>query len=146
MAEKKTRAKPKASDTFTAEEKEAMRAMVKERRRGKTDGEADVTAAIAAMPDADRVLAERFHALVKAKAPGLSPRTWYGMPAWADAEGKVVCHFQGAHKFKTRYATIGFSDKANLDDGAMWPVVFALKKLGGAEEKRIVALIKQAVS
>ncbi len=111
----------------------------------KTDGEADVLAKIAEMPKPDRVIAERLHAIVKANAPALSPRTWYGMPAYA-SDGKVVCFFQSAQKFKTRYATLGFSDKANLDDGAMWPTAFALKTLTAAEEERIVALVKKAVS
>ena len=117
-------------------------------RRGarKADGERDVLAKIAEMPDADRVLAERLHAIVKSTAPDLTPRTWYGMPAYAGDDGKVVCFFQSAHKFKTRYATLGFSDKAKLDDGAMWPTAFALKKLTGAEKARIAALVELAVS
>ena len=122
---------------------------MKERARelktaGKTDGEADVLARIAEMPEQDRIMAERIHAIVKAAAPGLSPRTWYGMPAYA-ASGKVVCFFQSGQKFKTRYATLGFSDRANLDEGAMWPTAFALKKLTPADEKRIAALVKKAV-
>ena len=100
---------------------------------------------IAEMPDPDRAMAERLHAIVKASAPGLSPRTWYGMPAYAK-DGKVVCFFQSAQKFKSRYATLGFSDKANLDDGAMWPTSFALKKLTAAEEKKIGALVKTALT
>ena len=117
-------------------------------RRGarRADGERDVLAKIAEMPDADRVLAERLHAIVKSSAPDLTPRTWYGMPAYARDDGKVVCFFQSAHKFKTRYATLGFSDKAKLDDGAMWPTAFALKKLTGAEKARIAALVELAVS
>ncbi len=118
-------------------------------RRGskatKADGESDVLAKIAEMPAADRAIAKRLHAIVKATAPDLAPRTWYGMPAYAK-DDKVVCFFQAASKFKSRYATLGFSDKANLDDGAMWPAAFALKKLTPAEEKRIVALVKKAVS
>ncbi len=114
-------------------------------QKSKADGEADVLAKIAEMPKADRVLAERVHAIVKATAPDLEPRTWYGMPAYA-RDGKVVCFFQSAEKFKSRYATLGFSDRANLDDGAMWPTVFALKTLSAAEEKRIVSLVKKAVS
>ena len=108
------------------------------------DGETDVLAKIAAMPEPDRTMAARLHAIIKASAPALSPKTWYGMPAYA-RDGNIVCFFQGAQKFKTRYATIGFSDKANLDEVAMWPVAFALKKLTPAEEARIVALLKKAV-
>ncbi|MDQ3857822.1 MAG: DUF1801 domain-containing protein [Actinomycetota bacterium] len=114
-------------------------------RAGKADGENDVLAKIADMPEPDRAMAERIHALVKASAPALSPRTWYGMPAYAK-DGKVVCYFQSAEKFKSRYATFGFSDKANLDEGAMWPTSFALTELTSAEEARIGALVKKAVS
>ena len=114
-------------------------------RAGKADGEGEVLAKIAEMPPADRALAERVHAIVKASAPELSPKTWYGMPAYAK-DGKVVCFFQSAHKFKARYATLGFNDRANLDDGAMWPTAFALTKLTAAEEKKIGALVKKAVS
>ena len=106
-------------------------------------GESDVLAKIAELPEPDRAMATRLHALISANAPGLSPKTWYGMPAYA-RDGQVVCFFQAAAKFKARYATLGFSDKANLDDGAMWPVAFALKKLTAAEEARVVALVKQA--
>ena len=113
--------------------------------RSKADGESDVLAKIAEMPEPDRAMAERLHAIIKASAPALSPRTWYGMPAYAK-DGKVVCFFQSAQKFKTRYATFGFSDAANLDEGAMWPTAFALKKLTAAEEARIGALVKKAVS
>jgi len=120
-----------------------------EARRGsrakKTDGESDVLAKIAEMRGSDRTMAKRLHALVKKSAPDLSPRTWYGMPAYAK-DDKVVCFFQSAAKFKSRYATFGFSDKANLDDGAMWPTSFALKKLTSADEARIAALVKKAVS
>ena len=112
---------------------------------GKAEGESDVLAKIAEMPEADRAMAQRLHALVKTSAPDLSPRTWYGMPAYAK-DGNVVCFFQSAQKFKSRYATLGFSDKANLDEGAMWPTSFALKELTAAEEARIVALVKKAVS
>ena len=112
---------------------------------GKADGESDVLAKIAEMPEPDRAMAERLHAIVKASAPTLSPRLWYGMPAYA-RDGKVVCFFQGAQKFKTRYATLGFSDKANLDEGAMWPTAFALEELTAADEARIGALVKKAVS
>ena len=114
-------------------------------RSGKADGESDVLAKIAEMPKSDRVMAERLHAIVMASAPELTPRTWYGMPAYAK-DGKVVCFFQSAHKFKSRYATVGFSDNANLDKDAMWPTSFALKKLTAAEEKKIAALVKKAVS
>jgi uncharacterized protein YdhG (YjbR/CyaY superfamily) len=116
-----------------------------ERNPGKADGEGDVLAKIAELPEPDRAMAERIHALVMATAPELSPRTWYGMPAYAK-DGKVVCFFQSGQKFKTRYATLGFNDAANLDDGAMWPTAFALKELTGAEEKRIAALVEKAVS
>ena len=108
------------------------------------DGESDVLAKIADMPEPDRAMAERLHAIIKASAPGIAPRTWYGMPAYAK-DGNVVCFFQSAQKFKTRYATLGFSDKANLDEGRMWPTAFALKQLTAAEEARIGALVKQAV-
>ena len=143
----------KASKGFTDEERAAMKERAQElkaaARRGpradKADGESDVLAKIAEMPEPDRAMAERLHAIIKASAPALSPRTWYGMPAYAK-DGKVVCFFQGAEKFKSRYATFGFSDKANLDEGAMWPTAFALKELTAAEEKRIGALVKKAVS
>jgi uncharacterized protein YdhG (YjbR/CyaY superfamily) len=150
---KRTTATGKTSKGFTAEERAAMKERAQElkaaARRGpgadKADGESDVLAKIAEMPEADRAIAERLHAIIKATAPGLSSRTWYGMPAYAK-DGKVVCFFQSAHKFKTRYATLGFSDKANLDEGAMWPTYFALKELTTAVETRIRALVKQAVS
>jgi uncharacterized protein YdhG (YjbR/CyaY superfamily) len=140
----------KASSGFTAEERAAMKERAQElkaeRRRGsKADGEADVLAKIAEMRGSDRTMAERLHSIVKASAPELTPRTWYGMPAYARG-GKVVCFFQSAAKFKARYATIGFSDDANLDDGAMWPTSFALKELTAAEEAKIVSLVKKAVS
>jgi len=114
-------------------------------RAGKADGESDVLARIAEMPEPDRVMAERLHALIKASAPALAPRTWYGMPAYAK-DGNVVCFFQSAQKFKTRYATLGFSDKANLDEGTMWPTTFALTELTADGEARIAALVKKAVS
>jgi uncharacterized protein YdhG (YjbR/CyaY superfamily) len=150
--------KPAKKDTsrtskgFTAEERAAMKERAQElkaetrrgARAGKADGESDVLAKIAEMPEADRALAERFHAIVKASAPALTPKTWYGMPAYAK-EGKVVCFFQSAHKFKSRYATFGFSDAASLDKGAMWPTSFALKELTAAEEAKIKALVKKAV-
>ena len=143
----------KASKGFTAEERAAMRERAQElkaaARRGprarKADGESDVLAKIAAMPKPDRAMAERLHAIVKANAPALSPRTWYGMPAYAK-DGKVVCFFKSAEKFKSRYATLGFNDAAKLDKGAMWPTSFALKELTAAEEKKIGALVKKAVS
>jgi uncharacterized protein YdhG (YjbR/CyaY superfamily) len=133
------------SKGFTPEERAAMKERARELKRGSADGEADVLAKIAEMPQPDRGMAERLHQIVKSAAPELVPRTWYGMPAYAK-DGKVVCFFQSASKFKARYATIGFSDTANLDQGAMWPTSFALKKLSGAEEKKIVALVKKAVS
>ena len=129
------------AQTFTAEEKAAMKEAAKERKAG--TGESDVLEKIAEMSDGDRVMAERIHALVKEHAPGLSPKTWYGMLAYAKGD-KVVCHFQPAAKFKTRYATFGFSDKAKLDDGAMWPVAFALTELTPDVEERLSALVRQA--
>ena len=122
-----------------------MKERVQELKADKADGESAVLAKIAAMGEPDRAMAKRVHAIVTASAPGLAPRTWYGMPAYAK-DDKVVCFFQGAQKFKTRYATFGFSDKAHLDDGAIWPVAFALKELTAAVEARIAALVKQAVS
>ena len=122
-----------------------MRERAREAKAGKADTESDVLAKIAEMQGPDRAMAERLHELVKATEPDLAPRTWYGMPAYA-REGKVVCFFQSAQKFKSRYATLGFSDKANLDEGAMWPTSFALKELTPAEEARIAALVKKAVS
>jgi uncharacterized protein YdhG (YjbR/CyaY superfamily) len=144
MAEKKP---AKASKGFTAEEKAAMRERAKELKAAasKEDAEADLLAKIAELPEPDRSMAERIHAIVKATAPDLSPRTYYGMPAYAK-DGKVVCFFQPAAKFKSRYATFGFNDTANLDDGAMWPTSWALKELTAADEKRIGALVKEAVS
>jgi len=135
----------KTSEGFTAEERAAMRDRVREMKAGSSDGEGEVLAKIAEMQDSDRVMAERIHAIVKDTAPELTPRTWYGMPAYSK-DGKVLCYFRGVQKFKTRYATFGFSDKANLDDGGMWPTDYALKELTAADEKRIVALVKQAVS
>jgi uncharacterized protein YdhG (YjbR/CyaY superfamily) len=149
MAERSTTGK--ASKRFTDEERAAMRERSQELkaaarpRAGKADGESDVLAKIAEMPEPDRAMAERLHALIKTSAPALSPKTWYGMPAYAK-DGNVVCFFQSAQKFKARYATLGFSDKANLDEGAMWPTSFALKELTAAEEARIGALVKKAVS
>jgi uncharacterized protein YdhG (YjbR/CyaY superfamily) len=145
MAERKT-AKRKASQGFTDEERAAMRERAKESKRaGKGDGESEVLAKIAEMEASDRAMAERIHALVKDSAPDLAPRTWYGMPAYAK-DGKVVCFFQSAQKFKARYATLGFSDSANLDEGSMWPTAYALKRLTAAEEKTIAALLARAVS
>ena len=115
-------------------------------RADKADGESAVLANTAAMPGPDRAMGERLHAIIKANAPVLSPKTWYGMPAYAQKDGNVVCFFQSAQKFKTRYATLGFSDKANLDEGRMWPTAFALKELTAAEEAKIGALVKKAVS
>jgi len=152
MAEKKTAAKSakrttagRGSGAFTAEERAAMKEAARERKaaaRGE-DQEKAVLAKIAEMPKSDRVMAERVHAIVKATAPALSPRTWYGMPAYTKND-KIVCFFQAADKFKARYATIGFNDSAALDDGDMWPVAFALKALTPAEEKKIAALVKKA--
>ena len=122
------------------------RARETKRQQGKAEGEADLLASIAKMPDADRTKAERIHALVTAAAPELMPKTWYGMPAYADADGKVVCFFRNASKFKTRYATLGFSDKANLDDGSMWPTDYAVADLTKSDEQRITDLVKKAVS
>jgi uncharacterized protein YdhG (YjbR/CyaY superfamily) len=145
----------KRSKGFTEEERAAMKERAEElkaeARRGrrvkkdKADGEGAVLAKIAEMPDADRAMAERLHALIKASAPALSPKTWYGMPAYAK-DGKVVCYFTAASKFKSRYATFGFNDEANLDEDNMWPVSFALKELTAAEEAKISALVKKAVS
>jgi uncharacterized protein YdhG (YjbR/CyaY superfamily) len=131
----------KKSEGFTAEERAEMRERAKEQ---KADGERAVLAKIAEMPETDRAMAERLHEIVKASAPDLSPKTWYGMPAYANKDGKVVCFFQSAEKFNARYATFGFSDKANLDEGAMWPTSFALKELTAAAEARIGALVKRA--
>ena len=132
----------KASQGFTAEERAAMRERAQELKA--EAGESDLLAKIAEMPKSDRVMAERLHALVKDSAPDLSPRTWYGMPAYAK-DGKVLCYFQSADKFNSRYATLGFNDNANLDKGDMWPTSFALKELTAAEEKKIAALVKKSV-
>ena len=142
---KSTTAINKKFKVFTDEERLAMRERVEELKAGKADGESAVLAKIAAMPAPDRALGERLHAIIKASAPVLAPKTWYGMPAYAK-DGKVVCFFQSAQKFKSRYATFGFSDTANLDEGAMWPVAFALKELTATEEARVSALVKKAVS
>jgi uncharacterized protein YdhG (YjbR/CyaY superfamily) len=141
----------KTQKGFTAEEKAAMKERVAElkaeglRGKKKAEGEGDVLTKIAEMPKADRAMATRIHEIVKASAPDLVPRTWYGMPAYSK-DGKVVCFFQSAAKFKARYATFGFNDSANLDKGAMWPTAFALKELTTADEKKIAALVKKAVS
>src|SRR5919199_3698941 len=129
----------KKTEGFTAEERAAMRERAKELKAQtrRADGERAVLAKIAEMPEADRAIAERLHEIVKASAPELSPKTWYGMPAYANKDGKVVCHFQSAQKFDSRYATLGFSDEANLDEGAMWPTSFALKELTDTEEAKI---------
>jgi hypothetical protein len=144
-----TERKPaKKSKGFTDEERAAMKERVQEQKTAakKADGESAVLAAIAKMPEPDRALGKRLHVIIKASAPGLSPRTWYGMPAYADKDDNVFCFFQAANKFKTRYATLGFSDEANLDEGRMWPVAFALTELTAAEEERIGQLVKKAVS
>jgi uncharacterized protein YdhG (YjbR/CyaY superfamily) len=141
-----------ADKGFSAAEKEAMRERAKELKaearlnKNRAEGEKAIREKIAEMSEPDRSMAERIHAVVTAGAPDLMPRTWYGMPAYANGEGKVVCFFTPAEKFESRYATFGFNDTANLDDGAMWPTSFALKKLTAAEEKKIGALVKQAVS
>jgi uncharacterized protein YdhG (YjbR/CyaY superfamily) len=144
---KSTTATNKTSKGFTAEERAAMRERAQEVKAEarKADGEKAVLAKIAEMPASDRAMAKRLHAIIKASAPALSPKTWYGMPAYAK-DGKVVCFFQSAEKFKSRYATFGFSDEAKLDKGAMWPTSFALKELTAAEEAKIGALVKKAVS
>ena len=136
------------SKGFTAEERAAMRERAQELKAaaGKAEGESAVLAKIAKMPEPDRTMGKRIYAVIKASAPSLSPKLWYGMPAYANRDGKVVCFFQDAQKFKTRYATLGFSDEANLDEGAMWPTAFALKELTAAEEARIGAIVKKAVS
>jgi uncharacterized protein YdhG (YjbR/CyaY superfamily) len=143
---KSTTAKKK-SQGFTDEERAAMKERARELKAEarKADGERDVLAKIAEMPEPDRAIGKRLHAIIKASAPTLSPKTWYGMPAYAK-DGKVVCFFQSAEKFKSRYATFGFSDEANLDEGAMWPTSFALKELTAREEAKIGALVKKAVS
>lgn len=139
------------SEGFTAEERAAMKERTRELKaaaradKDRVDGESAVLARIAEMPEPDRTMAERLHAIIQASAPTLTPKTWYGMPAYA-REGKVVCFFQSAQKFNTRYATLGFSDAANLDEGTFWPVAFALKELTPAVEEKIVALVKKAVS
>ena len=137
--------KQQKNQGFTAEEKAAMRARARELKAAE-DGESAVRAALAAMAPNDRAIGKRLHALVKESAPDLSPKTWYGMPAYANKDGKVVCFFRNATKFKERYAMFGFNDSAKLDDGSMWPIAFALKKLTKTDEARIAKLVKQAVS
>src|SRR5688572_3865573 len=141
----------KKSKGFSDEEKAAMKARAKELKaeeranKDKAQGESDVLAAIAALQGTDRAMAKRIHEIIKASAPGLSPKTWYGMPAYANKDGKIICFFTAAAKFNSRYATFGFNDDANLDEGTMWPTSFALKKMTAAEEARIAALVKKAV-
>jgi uncharacterized protein YdhG (YjbR/CyaY superfamily) len=148
MATKKTTASKKKSTGFTAEERAAMKERAREAKaqQSKAEDEADVVAKIREMKGSDRAMAKRLHEIVKATAPDLAPRTWYGMPAYANNDGKVVCFFQSAQKFKSRYATFGFNDSANLDKGSMWPVAFALKELTATDEKRIAELVRKAVS
>ncbi len=150
---KETQTSAKSTNkAFTAEERAAMKERARElkaearAKKNREEGERDLLEKIAAMPEPDRAIATRLHEIVKANAPDLFPKTWYGMPAYANEDGKVVCFFQAADKFNTRYATFGFNDTANLDDGAMWPTAFALKELTAAEEARIAALVKKAVS
>jgi uncharacterized protein YdhG (YjbR/CyaY superfamily) len=150
---KSTTARGKEPKGFTDDERAAMKERVRELKAearrgsgaGKADGESDLLAKVAEMPEPDRAMAQRLHAIIKATAPDLSPKTWYGMPAYAK-DGKVVCFFQSADKFKARYATLGFSDTAHLDEGAMWPTSFALKELTATEAARIGALVKRALS
>jgi uncharacterized protein YdhG (YjbR/CyaY superfamily) len=151
-ARESTTALNKKSGGFTAEEKAAMKERSQELKaearanKDKAEGESAAIAAIAAMKEPDRSMAKRIHAIIKDSAPALSPKTWYGQPAYANKDGKVVCFFQPAQKFNTRYSTFGFNDDANLDEGAMWPVAFALKELTAAEEAKIAALVKKAVN
>ncbi|MGH8191199.1 MAG: iron chaperone [Rhodanobacteraceae bacterium] len=147
MAHQKATKSSKPSGGFTAEEREAMKERARELKSAKrgADGEADVQAAIARMPEPDRTLSGRLHELIRAAAPQLLPKTWYGMPAYANADEKIICFFRPASKFKDRYLTLGFNDAARLDDGAMWPTSFALVKLTAAEEKRIRELVKKAI-
>ncbi|SRR6266702_5762145 len=147
-AQPTVRRSARASELLSAEERAAMKETLNERRRarsGEADGEADVLAKIAEMPEPDRHMAERIHAVIKASAPTLSPRTWYGMPAYTK-NGKVVCFFQSGHKFKSRYATFGFQQDANLDEGDIWPTSFALKRFTAAVEERIGELVKRAAT
>jgi uncharacterized protein YdhG (YjbR/CyaY superfamily) len=141
---KSTTATKRRYEAFTEEEKDAMKQRVSELKVGKAEGESAVLEKIAELSESDRAMAKRIHAVVKATAPTLSPKLWYGMPAYAREGGKIVCFFQPAQKFKTRYATLGFNDPAQLDDGGMWPVAYALLRLTAAEEARIGALVKKA--
>jgi len=145
---KSTTATGKTSGRFSAEERAAMKERAQELKAEarRADGEKALLAKIAEMPKPDRAMAERLHAIITANAPDLSPKTWYGMPAYANNDGKIVCYFTAASKFKSRYATFGFNDDANLDEGSMWPTSFALTELTAADEKRIGALVKKAVS
>jgi uncharacterized protein YdhG (YjbR/CyaY superfamily) len=149
---KRTTVTSKKYEGFTAEEQAAMKERAKELKaearadRDRAAGERDVLAKIAEMPEPDRAMAERLHAIIKASAPDLSPKTWYGMPAYANKDGKIVCFFQSAHKYNFRYSTFGFQEAANLDEGTMWPTSWALTELTAADEKRIAALVKRAVS
>src|SRR5215216_397592 len=145
---KSTTATNKKSKGFTTEERAAMKERAQELKAeaAKADGESALLAKVAEMKGTDRDMAKRLHAIIKDSAPTLSPKTWYGMPAYADKDGKVVCFFQAAQKFNTRYATLGFQDTANLDEGALWPVVFALKELTATEEAKIATLVKKALS
>ena len=149
---KSAAASDKKQAGFTAEEQDAMKERAKELKaeeranKNRAAGESDLLAKIAEMPEPERSMAQRLHEIITTSAPGLLPKTWYGMPAYANQDGKVVCFFQSAQKFNTRYATLGFNDAANLDDGAMWPTAYALKELTATEEERISALVKKAVS
>ena len=143
---KRATATSKAAKGLTEEERAAAKQRVRELKAGKENGESALLAAIAAMTPPDRAVAERLHAIITASVPALAPKTWYGMPAYANTDGKIICFFQPANKFKTRYATLGFNDSAHLDDGAMWPVAFALTELTPAAEARIAALVQQAAS
>jgi uncharacterized protein YdhG (YjbR/CyaY superfamily) len=149
---KTTTARGEKSEGFTDEERAAMKERARElkaearQKKSREAGERDLLAKIAEMPKADRAMAKKVHTIVKASAPALMPKTWYGMPAYADEDGKVVCYFTPAAKFKERYATFGFNEAANLDEGSMWPTSFALKELTASEEKKISALVKKAVS
>ena len=146
-----TKTASQKAEGFSAEEKAAMKNRAKELKaearanKNKAEGESAAVAALDALPEPEREMARRLHELIKANAPDLAPKTWYGMPAYANAEGKIVCFFQSAQKFGTRYATLGFNDAAHLDDGEVWPVAYAIKSLSAAEETRISALIKKAV-
>jgi len=146
----KSSAASKKSTGFTDEERAAMKEYLQERQgvhpKEGADGESAVLAKISEMKEPDRAMAKRVHEIIKANAPGLTPRTWYGMPAYANKDGKTVCYFQSGQKFKTRYATLGFTDKAKLDESSMWSVAFAVKKLTAAEEAKVVALVKKAAS